>query len=164
MGISMSVYGCTDAQIHDFSKDVGRLNNFLNISPSRGDCYLADFWAGLHFLLTRRPDRCDLPLMALEVGDVAFRGASAATHALFNRTTKAFAGELQILSEATLRERFDPAKMVEARVYPIRPWLFPEHAEGSFRELMFYFDRLRNVAVEASRAGHGLLFSRYEDW
>lgn len=29
---------------------------------------------------------------------------------------------------------------------------------------MFYFDRLRNVALTALREGRGLLFSRYEDW
>ncbi len=43
-------------------------------------------------------------------------------------------------------------------------WLFPEHEESTFRELMFYFDRLRDVALEASAKGQGLLFSRYEDW
>src|SRR5262245_44625099 len=130
MGISMSVYQCTDAQIHDFSQDVSRLNNFLSQSPGRGDCYLADFWDGLHYLLTRGVESPALPLTALKVGDVAVQGATEATHAIFNRTTQRFAGELQSLSEAALRERFDPGQMVEARIYPVRPWLFPEHAEG----------------------------------
>jgi len=162
MGTSMSLYLCSDAQIRGFSEDVNLVNEFLDGAPSRGDCYLADFWDGLHYLLTG--DTRDLPLAALKIGDVEFRGASDATHAIFSRTAKALAEELQTLSEETLWGRFDPRKMVEARVYPIRPWLFPEYAESTFRELMFYFDRLRNVAVAASREEYGLLFSRYEDW
>lgn len=164
MGISMSLHLCADAQIRDFSEDVNRVNDFLLESPSRGDCYLADFWDGLHFLLAGGADARDLPLAALKVGDVEFQGATEATHAIFSGTAKTLAEELQTLSAPTLRERFDPGKMVEARVYPVRPWLFPEHAESTFQELMFYFDRLRNVAVAASREGHGLLFIRYEDW
>jgi len=164
MGISMSLYLCSDAQIHDFSEGVTLVNDFLIASPNRGDCYLADFWDGIHFLLAGQPDARDLPLAALKVGDVELRGGVEATHAIFSRTAKAFAGELQALPEETLRTRFDLGKMVEARVYPIRPWLFPEYAESTFQELMFYFDRLRNVAMAASREEHGLLFSRYEDW
>lgn len=164
MGISMSVYKFTDAQIREFSEDVSRVNNVLRRVPSRGDCYLADFWDGLHFLLTGSPDARELPLAALKAGDVEFRGTSEATYAIFSRTANALAGELQSLLEATLRGRFDPGGMVEAQVYPIRPWLFPEYAESTFRELMFYFDRLRNVAVEASEEGQGLLFRSYEDW
>jgi hypothetical protein len=164
MGISMSLYLCDDAQIRDFSEDANRVNDFLIRSPNRGDCYLADFWDGIHYVLTSGTDARDLPLAALKAGDVEFRGGVEASHAIFSGTARAFAGELETLSEQTLRRRFDPGKMVEARVYPVRPWLFPEHAESTFRELMFYFDRLRDVAVMASREGHGLLFSRYEDW
>lgn len=96
--------------------------------------------------------------------DGAYPGASDHVHAIFSRTAQALAAELHSLSEATLRGRFDLGKMVEARVYPVRPWLFPEYADSTFRELMFYFDRLCNVAVEATAVGQGLLFSRYEDW
>jgi uncharacterized protein DUF1877 len=162
MGISMSVYRVTDAQIRDFSEDVSRVADFLD-RAGRGECYLADFWDGVHFLLTGGPDAGELPLSALKVGDVEFRGGYEPTHAIFRPMAQSFAAELQGLSEAALRERFDPREMAEARVYPIRPWLFPEHAESTFRELMFYFGRLHNAAAEASVKGHGLLFSRYED-
>ncbi|HEU0180413.1 MAG TPA: DUF1877 family protein [Blastocatellia bacterium] len=164
MGISMSLYLCDDAQIREFSDDVNRVEDFIIRSPNRGDCYLADFWDGIHYLLTSGTDTRDLPLAALKTGDVEFRGGASATHAIFSETAKAFAEELQSLSEQTLRERFDPGRMLEARVDPIRPWLFPEHAESTFRDLMFYFDRLRNIASAASREGQGLLFTRYEDW
>lgn len=164
MGISMSLYLCDDAQIRDFSEDVNRVRDFLIRSPNRGDCYLADFWDGIHYALTSGTDTRDLPMAALKAGDVGFWGGVEATHAIFSGTAKVFAERLQTLTEETLRQRFDPGKMVEARVYPIRPWLYPKHAESTFRELMFYFDRLRNVAVTASREGCGLLFSRYEDW
>jgi hypothetical protein len=164
MGISMSLYLCDDTQIRDFIENANLVNDFINGSPGRGDCYLADYWDGIHYLLTGSPDARDLPLAALKAGAVEFRGGAEATHAIFSETAKAFSDELQSLSEETLRRRFNPAKMAAARIYPVRPWLFPEHAESAFQELMFYFARLRNVAAAASSEGHGLLFSRYEDW
>lgn len=164
MGISVSVYPVTDSQISRFSQDPSRIDEFIHNTPNHRGCYLADFWDGLHFLLTGRPDSRELPLAALKRGDVAFRGVSDQAHAIFSRTTQAFTVELQSLTAAVLRERLDLGKMVEAPVYPVRLWLFPEHEESTFRELMFYFDRLRDVALEASAGGQGLLFSRYEDW
>lgn len=164
MGISMSIFSVTDAQINQFSQDPSQIDAFIHSTPNRRGCYLADFWDGLHFLLNREYDSRELPLAALKVGDVAYQGVSDQLHAIFSHTAQAFAVELQSLSTTTLQERLDLGKMVEARVYPIRPWLFPEHRESTFRELMFYFDRLRDIAVEASAGGQGLLFSRYEDW
>ena len=51
MSISMSIYLCDDAQIRDFSEDMNQVEDFLIRSSNRGDCYLADFWDGIHYLL-----------------------------------------------------------------------------------------------------------------
>lgn len=164
MGISMSVHKLTDARLAELGEDASRAKDLLRELPSPGECYLADFWDGVHFLLTGSPDAGELPLAALKVGDVRLGGGAEATHAIFSRTARALAAELRDLSEATLRTRFDPPRMVEARVYPIRPWMYPEPAELTFRELMSYFERLRRIAAEAAEEGQGLLFTRYEDW
>ncbi len=164
MGISMRVYPCPDRQIRRLAEDVGLVEQALRDASESADCYLADFWDALHFLLAGGPEARDLPLACLKVGEVDFRGASDPTHAIFSATAGAFSTEIAGLSEETLRARFDMAKMLEARVYPLRCWLFPDLAEHTFRELITYFKRLRDIAAFASGQGHGLLFSRFEDW
>jgi hypothetical protein len=47
-------------------------------------------------------------------------------------------------------------------VYPGRLWN-PAFADGTFRELMHYFGRLRAFVVAAAAADLGLVFCRYED-
>jgi hypothetical protein len=54
--------------------------------------------------------------------------------------------------------------MRKAGVYPVRTWAYPEHAESTFRELVFYFERLKTVTTRAAESGVGLLFYLYEDW
>ncbi len=162
MGISMSIYTVTDVQISEFAEDPTRVDEFALRSWWRGECYLADFWHGVHFLLTGRAEEAELPLSALKTGDAIYTNASDPAHAIFSSTTKALASQVQTLSEADLRKNFDLEAMSES-VYPIRPWLFPELAESTFSELTFYFERLRGIAIRAAEEGKGLLFRRYED-
>ncbi len=163
MGISMIVLLCADEQIHSFHRDPNLLREFLHKTPSGGDCYLADFWDALDFLITQGPEVRGLPMTALKVGDVEFPSADDDTHAIFRHTARAFAGELQRLSETTLRGRFDLAQLIKAKIYPIRPWLFPQYEEDTFHELLGYYRRLLNVTEAATTQKVGLLFCRYED-
>jgi len=162
VGISMSVYAVSDAEIRALADSAGQLSDFTR-GRGRGECYLADCWDGLHFLLTGDPASRALPLAALKAGDVVYAEASDPTHAIFSRTAKTLAGELGAMPEAALRKRFDPRAMLESGVYPGRPWAFPELADSTFRELLVYFDRLRSRAMRAAEGGTGLLFQRYED-
>ena len=132
MGKSLSVLMITDEQIQDF-------------------------------VLTRGKGGAALPMGALKQGDVHYvKGLSDPAHAISSATTKALTAELQSLPEPSLRERFDPPKMLEAGVYTGRLWRPP--ADGSFNELMGYFRRFRDFATEAAKEGKGLVFCRYEDW
>ena len=168
MGISVSAVMATDEQIREFRENPSRLEDLLNRTiPSGGEevCYLGDFWDALHYVLTEGGDRSELPLCVLKRGDVRYsKGLSDPAHAVYSATVRALAGELQGLSESILRERFDLPKMLEARVYPGRLWVFPDLADDTFRELMSYFRGLRDFATEAAREEKGLVFCRYEDW
>lgn len=159
----MSAWTVTDAQISQFAEDSTRLDEFTLGPMCRGECYLADFWHGVHFVLTGKAGEAGLPLSVLVTGDVIYPAVADPTHAIFSATTGSLADVLQTLSEADLRKNFDLEEMVKARVYPVRPWLFPESSESTFDELMFYFERLRGIALRAAGENKGLLFRRYED-
>lgn len=168
MGISMDALMITDDQIRDFRQSPSQLEDLLNRTipfVSKDLCHLADFWDGLHYVLTGGADEAELPLGVLKGGDVKYaKGLSDPTHAIYSATVRALVGALRGLSESKLRERFDPREMLEARVYPGRLWVFPGLADDTFRELMSYFCRLRDFATEAARENKGLVFCRYEDW
>jgi hypothetical protein len=167
MGISVSILAATDGQISAFATDVAGVETlFIGVISNPRACHLHDFWDRLHFVLTAETGDA-LPLAAVKRGDLHYRGVGDATHALFAATTATLAQALSALSEPVLRARFDPPKMLRGRdgpmVYPGRLWT-PGGEEAVFRELMGYFNRLRDYVAAAARAGNGLLFSRYEDW
>jgi hypothetical protein len=181
MGISVDIVPASDAEILGFRSDACALRERFG-APRIGDAsYLTDLWDGLDFVLTAESGDA-LPLGAIKRGDVVYPNAGVEEsrgvqcrnyhfdecHAIFAATTKQLALELSGLSEATLRCRFDPAKMrgeSDGRlVYPGRLWLPLADADSVFRELMFYFNRLRRCVSEAAAADLGLLFYRYEDW
>jgi Domain of unknown function (DUF1877) len=168
MGIKMSILKVSDEQIHNFIKHPNQLENLLNktiSSLSKENCFLSDFWDGLHYLLTAEMDNNELPLSALKKGDVYYsKGLSDPAHAIYNVTTRNFAKELNRLSESKLRERHNPQKILEAQVYPGRLWLFPNYYDDTFSELLGNFLSLRNFTIEAVKEDKGLIFCRYEDW
>jgi hypothetical protein len=165
MGISVSVLKATDEQIRDFQSRPKELEHLLTTTipfASSDCCFLSDYWAGLHHLLTLGEGK-DKPLMhAIQKGEVSFRGTSDPTHALYCESVKSLAAELAQLGEADLRARYEPEKM--SSVYPGRYWLFPAFYEHSFQELLSCFNQLRGYATEAAKEGLGLIFCRYEDW
>ena len=161
MGISLSVYSISDVEIKSLAEDPARLIEFTRSSADA--CFLADFWDGIHFLMTDGLKNQSLPCGAIKVGDVTFRKGSEPAHAILSDTAREFAREIARLTDATLRKRFDMDAMVKAKIYPGRTWLFSEYSEQSYQETMFYFGRLRQVAKLASDGGKGLLFERYED-
>lgn len=167
MAISLGILTATDEQIHSFTKDLDGLERlFVGVVGNPRACHLHDFWDGLHFVLTAESGDA-LPLAALKRGDVDYRDAADFTHAIFAATTRALSQELSVLSEPVLHGRFDPAKMLRrldgTMVYPGRLWN-PAFSDDVFRDLMGYFNRLRDYVAAAARSGNGLLLSRYEDY
>jgi hypothetical protein len=128
------------------------------------ECYLADHWDALHYLLTRGPHGDALPMGAIKRGEVAFSDQDDPTHGLTSATTRAFAAVLGALSRADLEARYDPPAMREASVYPGRFWIHADRSTGLDEETAGYFDRLRAFAQRAAEEGKGLIFCRYEGW
>lgn len=97
-------------------------------------------------------------------------GLSDHAHAIYSVTTKALVKELNALSEATLRERFN-ARMLKTYnlqdfyKYNIgQAWTFPEYLDNTFSELMSYYSVFKTVAAGVAKEDKGLVFYRYEDW
>ena len=171
MGISISLLMASDDQIRDFIAQPNLLEDLLNhtIPNATEDyCCLANLWHGLHYLLTGEVRGGELPMCALRRGEVRFSGVSDPTHAIYSNTAQAFATELSKLSEAILKERFDPRKVPNAgrdgRTVVHDPPLFPALSDLYFRELMTYFSGLRDFCLRTANRDMGLLFCRYEDW
>lgn len=171
MGISTTAARGTDAQIRSYIDDPGAADELFDgcATAVSGFCHLHDHWAGLHFLLTGDPEGGELPLAAIRRGDVEYSGVCDPIHAIYASTTVALAAALDSLTDATLRARFDPGRMMKAArggrpIYPGRLWAFPGHGEETFRSLLCYRDRLRDFTDGAARDGDGLLFCRHEDF
>jgi hypothetical protein len=166
MGISMSVTTATDAQLVSFeSEPVAHQAHVRMLEWTADCCYLADYWDGIHYLIAGGTSEGHLPLAALKKGDITYTPSSLEpVHGIRADTARAFDAQLQLLTDETLRARFDSPAMLAANVYPGRLWLGLTAEDSSFRELQFYLDRLRAIARRAANGNLGLIFSRYEDW
>ena len=164
MGKSVSVVMATDEQMQAFIAQPGTMHHSPILSPRAQDnCYLADHWDALHYLLTRGPLGAALPMGAIKHGEFEFRDEDP-SHGITSATTKEFAAALSALSRADLEERYDPRDMRKNSVYPGRFWINADRAVGIDDETAAYFNRLRDFAARAAEAGKGLIFGRYEDW
>lgn len=170
MGISMRATMVTDEQIRELSEDSSRQHELLIAIFHSGNefCYLADYWDGLHYMLTGRRESSELPLSILKKGDVEFSSNvdfseryPESTHAIYSTTVKALEVELQNLAESVLPENHNK---LNSSFYPGRLWRSPDHDGSDFSELMTYFNRLQNIVTTAAAQNKGLILYRYEDW
>lgn len=169
MGISMRATMVTDEQIRELSEDSSwRDQRLTAIFHSDNEyCYLADYWDGIHYMITRRRESSELPLSILKKGDVEFSSNvdfsqryPESTHAIFSTTVKALEVELQNLTPSVLLEGHDK---LDSSFYPGRFWRSPDHDGSDFRELMVYYNRLQKIVASAATQNKGLILFRYED-
>ena len=167
MGISMRVVMVTDEQIRDLRKDSDSHQSLVNLFHKPDFCYLADYWDGIHFMLTGERESSDSPLSVLKKGDVDFSGdadfskrRTESTHAVYSAKVEAFDHALRRLAEPVLAERHNK---LNSSFYPGRFWRSPD-TDGSFLlEITAYFKRLHDIAEKAAKQKMGLIFYRYED-
>ena len=105
MAISVSVLAASEDDIRRYREAPDELDAWLNgIIPYHGDdeCYLAEYWAVLHYLLTGEDAGGELPLAVLRRGDVTY-DVDDPTHAITGATTRELANALKGLSETDLQ-------------------------------------------------------------
>lgn len=168
MGISMRAVMVTDEHIRDLSKNANPHQSLINLFHKPDFCYLADYWDGIHFMLTGAREASQSPLSVLKKGDVEFSddadfsiGYKESTHAVYSAKIAAFDAELRQITEPLLSERHN---QLNSSFYPGRFWREPDADGRFFREIMAYYKRLRDIAETAAKQNMGLIFYRYEDW
>lgn len=114
-------------------------------------------WHGLHYLFTGTAWEGEAPSGLLlnggeQIGDVDVGMGPA--RALRPDDVRRFAEFLAPLDQGTLRDRFDPGKMVALDIYPARLW---GSDDDPFGYLWEHFQVLRDFVAGAARRGDGLV-------
>jgi hypothetical protein len=116
-------------------------------------------WHGLHFLFTGTAWEGDEPACFLvQGGSVLGEDADeeALPRVLSAPQVAAFAGFLGDLSREALARRYDPARMMEMKIYP-EIWDRDAEAEQNRNYLLDAFDALRDFVVAAAAEGDRLV-------
>lgn len=99
--LCLAVLMAPDEQLRRYLTDSGPLEALLSEKISRSSpevCNLFDRWRGVHLALTDRGRLGELPMAALEVGELTFGDTSDPTHAIFSETTRALARHIDEVS------------------------------------------------------------------
>lgn len=118
-------------------------------------------WHGIHYLLTGTAWEGNPPLNALVSGGRDVPGVDAGygpPRTLTAAETRAFAEELEALSDAQLRSRFAPAEMMELEIYP-EIWDRDPADDDTCGYLLGYVGELRTFLAGAVASGLGLLIA-----
>ncbi len=126
--------------------------------PEGHETDLDKAWHAIHYLLSGSPWEGDLPAGTLLVGgegigdiDVGYGTARALSPEVVQRYSEYLSG----VSNDELRSRFDPAKLVEAEIYPDGLW-----EEGGGEELSYiveYFEELKGFIRSAAESDDGVV-------
>ncbi len=167
MEMLCTLRSATEAQRNALLQAPARLEDFLDDEEDFGDPKGAAFleldigeaWHGLQYLLTGTPWEGAEPLDFLvrggeDVGDIP---SDEGTARVFTPAqVKALSTALQEVSEATLRQRYDPARMQAQDIYP-GTWEEPEEDVDPLEELLSYFEELQKFMATMARRGVALL-------
>lgn len=171
MGISMTIVTATDDEIVHYQAHAKELDALLTrLDTARPSVYLDGYWRALDDLLTQDGSQTHLPYSALKIGDVYYQDTEDYVHAIFSRTANALAmalaetprEQVQQVVENKWRRHIANAKNDKST---LGQWV-PSRAaiEQEIGELWFYLSKYRDICAQASTAGRGLLFWRWEDW
>ncbi|MCY1044270.1 YfbM family protein [Corallococcus sp. bb12-1] len=169
MNMLCTLRSATETQLQSLREAPTRLESFLedeeDFDDAKGAAFLeldiGEAWHGLQFLLTDTAWEGTPPLDFLvrggeDVGDIP---SDEGTARVFDAAgVKALAEALKTVSEDTLRQRFDPARLQAEDIYP-GTWEEEEPAEDvdPLEELVSYFVELRKFTAAVAKRGHALL-------
>jgi Domain of unknown function (DUF1877) len=125
---------------------------------SSNELYVDKAWAGIHYLLTGTAWEGDPPLNFIlggtEIGNVDVGYGPA--RALTSDEIRNLAPALDALPPDALRDRFDPARMMELRVYP-EIWDRDPEEDDTLGYLITNYTDLRNFVRRTADGGFGLI-------
>ncbi|WP_224361256.1 YfbM family protein [Hyalangium versicolor] len=167
MEMLCTLRSATESQRQALLKEPERMQDFLDDEEDFGDSDGAKFleldigetWHGLQYLLTETAWEGAAPLDFLvrggeDVGDIP---SDEGTARVFKPAeVKKLSEALQGLSQATLRQRFDPAKLQQLDIYP-GLWDEPADDTDPLEELISYFAELKKFVSHVAQRGHSLL-------
>ncbi|WP_240755232.1 YfbM family protein [Pedobacter sp. SYP-B3415] len=149
----------TNAELNAYLEDSSLLEN--RIYHETDDSNLVDIdktWEGIVFLLTgQRLTDADNPLLA-----VLFSGqlidndqdlGYGPAHYVTPEQVVQLNNEISKITKADLRQRFDPAKMIESGVYP-NIW---DESDETFEYLAGYFRVVQKIYSEAARKNEAIV-------
>lgn len=169
MGISVTLLPASDDEIHGYvaSPKIVDARFACVISSPAHLCHLHDRWAALHVLCTGDVNDDGPPLGLLMAGQVEIRGAADPTFGIFAAGVSSWRTALDAISDEEFQRRCFRTDLLHAgpggaHVYPGR---WPDAmTESLARELLLYFDRLRQFVRTIADQRSGTVFSRYEDF
>lgn len=165
MGMVLSLYGATDAQIGELLASPESIHDFLDdereVDEDEGvlTTDLDKAWHGLHYLFTGTAWEGAMPLSFLvtagaQIGDedVGYGPARAFTH----REVKQIREAVHALSPDALRARFDPRTMKKLEIYP-DIWDRDPQDDDTLGYLLEYRGVLCGFLDAAARDGLGMV-------
>jgi len=134
----------------------------VDLGEGEGDhLYLDKSWHGIHYLLTGTAWEGIPPLNLLvgggePIGDIEVGQGPA--RALTAQQVAEASRALAALSDESIRSRFDPPAMLEARIYP-EIWGRPPADDDTLGYLMEHLGQLRRYLSRQASAGMGVVMS-----
>jgi len=116
-------------------------------------------WHGIHFLLTHEAYGGEGPISQPIFGGVAIGddiGYGSARY-LESPEVASIAKALADVSVDQLRQRFKPAELEEAYVYPTGIW--EDEGDEAFEYLAHWYERLQQFYAEAAQRGDAMLLA-----
>lgn len=139
-----------------------RTGDELDLEEGEGEAlYLDKSWHGIHYLLTGSAWEGAPPLNILVSGGEPVGDPDAGdgqTRALTAQQVADASRALAALTDRSIRERFDPAAMMQADIYPAI-WDRPPDQDDTLGYLMEYLAQLRDYLSRVAGAGLGVIVS-----
>ncbi len=160
MSMICELLAIPDQSARQVMKTPARIHEILNTGDRSGrGLSLEKSWHGLHFTFTGSAWEGDEPLNFLVSG-----GESVGTEdvgygpgrVLFADAVGDLDRALSALTDAEFRQRFDPAALQSADVYP---QIWDEPLEDLLEEYGYYFRELKAFVRRAAQSGHAMVIT-----
>jgi hypothetical protein len=163
MGMTASFVALSNAKLNELKADAEGLPEFFfeHIESGSPETVLDidKSWQGIHFLLTGEPyggeEPYSLPVLGgVEIGEDLSYGPARYLEPLGVQTAAAALAKVSI---ADLRNRYIPAKLEAAEVYPTGIW--ESEGDGAFEYLAPWYEALQKFYALAAARGDAMLLA-----